>query len=77
MFLRFATLATAITFALPAVAQDNDSDVLFELLMLPDIIDIMREEGVSYSDTIGQDLFAGNQRRNGPLLLARFMTLTS
>ena len=59
MFLRFATLATAITFALSAVAQDNDSDVLFELLMLPDIIDIMREEGVSYSHTIGQDLFAG------------------
>lgn len=54
-----ATLATAITFTLPAVAQDNDSDVLFELLMLPAIIDIMREEGVSYSHTIGQDLFAG------------------
>lgn len=59
MFLRFATLATAITFALPAVAQDSDADVLFELLMLPDIIDIMRQEGMDYGDTIGQDLFAG------------------
>ncbi len=59
MFIRFATLATAITFAMPAVAQESDTDVLFDLLMLPDIIEIMREEGVSYGDTIGQDLFGG------------------
>ena len=62
MFMRFATLATAITFAMPAapaVAQQSQTDELFELLMLPDIIEIMREEGVSYGDTIGQDLFAG------------------
>lgn len=59
MFMRFATLATAITFAMPAMAQQSDTDDLFDLLMLPDIIEIMREEGVSYGDTIGQDLFAG------------------
>ncbi|SMX31356.1 hypothetical protein OCA8868_00319 [Octadecabacter ascidiaceicola] len=59
MFMRFASLATAITFAMPAVAQQSGTDELFELLMLPDIIEIMREEGVSYGDTIGQDLFAG------------------
>ena len=59
MFMRFATLATTITFAMPAVAQQSETDELFQLLMLPDIIEIMREEGVSYGDTIGQDLFGG------------------
>ncbi|MGJ8612410.1 MAG: DUF2059 domain-containing protein, partial [Octadecabacter sp.] len=63
MYMRFATLATALTFAMPAfgpaMAQNSDTDVLFDLLMLPDVIEIMREEGVSYGDTIGQDLFAG------------------
>ena len=59
MFMRFATIATAVTFAMPAMAQDSDAEVLFDLLHLPDIIEIMREEGVSYGDTIGQDLFGG------------------
>jgi len=59
MFMRFATLATTLTFAMPVLAQDSETDVLFDLLMLPDIIEVMREEGVSYGDTIGQDLFAG------------------
>lgn len=45
--------------AMPAMAQDSDTDVLFELLMLPEILTIMREEGMSYGDSIGQDLFAG------------------
>lgn len=63
MFMRIATIATAVTFALPLAtpvfAQDSDTDTLFELLMLPEIIDIMREEGIGYGDTIGEDLFGG------------------
>lgn len=63
MFPRLTTFATALTFALPfapaAMAQDSDAEVLFDLLMLPDIIDVMREEGMSYGETIGQDLFGG------------------
>jgi hypothetical protein len=62
MFMRFATLATVATLAMPAMAQESETDVLFDLLMLPDIIKIMREEGVSYGDTIGQDLFGGPPR---------------
>ncbi len=54
-----ALIATSFSSVLPAFAQDNDTDVLFDLLMLPEIISIMREEGVSYGETIGQDLFAG------------------
>lgn len=60
MFMRFAALATSLTLTLPATAQTSDSDQLFDLLMLPEIIEIMRQEGVSYGDTIGQDLFAGD-----------------
>jgi hypothetical protein len=59
MFMRFATLATVATLAMPAMAQESETDVLFDLLMLPDIIEVMREEGVSYGDTIGQDMFGG------------------
>ncbi len=63
MFMRFASLATAtavtLAFAMPAAAQESDTDALFDLLMLPEIIEIMREEGISYGDTIGQDLFGG------------------
>lgn len=62
MFNRFAALATALTFAMPvmpAYAQNDDAEVLFDLLMLPELLDIMREEGIGYGDTIGADLFAG------------------
>lgn len=51
--------AATLSIAMPAVAQETDADVLFDLLMLPDIISVMREEGMSYGATIGQDLFAG------------------
>lgn len=59
MFMRLAPIVTAISFALPATAQDSDTEVLFDLLMLPEIIDIMRLEGQGYGDTIGADLFGG------------------
>ena len=59
MLTRFAILATVTTLALPVMAQESETEVLFDLLMLPDIIEIMREEGVSYGGTIGQDLFDG------------------
>ncbi len=55
--LTFAACATALALSSPAMADEVDD--LFDLLMLPQIIEIMREEGVSYGDTIGQDLFAG------------------
>ncbi|WP_296420515.1 DUF2059 domain-containing protein [Pseudooctadecabacter sp.] len=61
MFLRPMIVACGLVANLagPVQAQDSETDVLFDLLMLPDIIEIMREEGLSYGDTIGQDLFAG------------------
>ena len=59
MFIRPAVLALSVTIAAPAWADGHDTDALFELLQLPEIISIMRDEGLAYGDTIGQDLFAG------------------
>lgn len=61
MFMRAfsVTFAAAVTFAAPAHAQDSDPDALFDLLRLPEVIEIMREEGLAYGETIGSDLFAG------------------
>lgn len=79
MFMRFATiaptLAVTLAFAMPALApawaQDSDTDVLFDLLKLPEIIDVMREEGVNYGETIGQDLFAGDPSAEWAATVAR------
>ena len=64
MFMRFTAplmIATAsISIAMPVMAQDSDTDVLFELLMLQEILAIMREEGMSYGEDLAQDLFAGS-----------------
>lgn len=59
MTLRFTTAAfvAASAFAMPAFAQEDQAEVLFDALGLPDIIDIMREEGVVYGAQIGTDLF--------------------
>ncbi|MEL6957729.1 MAG: hypothetical protein AAGL89_02110 [Pseudomonadota bacterium] len=59
MFMRLAALATSVAFATPVLAQQSDTDELFELLKLPEIIEVMREEGLSYGESIGGDLFAG------------------
>ncbi|WP_281982169.1 DUF2059 domain-containing protein [Thalassorhabdomicrobium marinisediminis] len=59
MFMRFAPLAVAAVVAMPATAQQSQSEALFELLHLPEIIDIMRQEGISYGETIGADLTPG------------------
>lgn len=41
----------------PAFAQNTQAELLFDALGLPDIVDIMREEGVVYGAQIGTDLF--------------------
>lgn len=54
-----ASVVTACTLALPATAQSPEVEELFDLLQLPEIVDIMRQEGVGYGQSIGEDLFAG------------------
>ncbi len=56
-------LATAFAvMTLPAIAQSSDDekvDALFAALGLPEMLQIMREEGLDYGDTIARDMFAG------------------
>ncbi|SLN15033.1 DUF2059 domain-containing protein [Pseudooctadecabacter jejudonensis] len=54
-----AAMGAVLAIGTPVLAQDAEIDALFEDLMLEDILSIMREEGLSYGATIGQDLFAG------------------
>jgi hypothetical protein len=49
------TFSAAFVFANPAAA--DDADALFDALGLPDIIDVMRQEGIAYGAQIGSDLF--------------------
>jgi len=66
-----AVLATTFTMAMPVFAQDNTADELFELLRLPEIIDVMRDEGLGYGDTIGSDLFGGEPSGDWAATVAR------
>lgn len=50
-------LVAAILLGSTAVADDAQSEALFEAMGLPDIIDIMRQEGIAYGAQIGADLF--------------------
>lgn len=59
MLLRaFCTLATATAIALPAAAEPVDD--LLEALMVPEIIDVMRDEGVAYGEEMAQDFIGGS-----------------
>jgi hypothetical protein len=60
---RLATPLIALSlacFGIQAVAQDEQTakvDALFEALALPQMLEIMREEGLEYGDTIAADMF--------------------
>lgn len=51
------TFLAAPLWAAPAAADEVED--LFEALGLPEIIEVMREEGVEYGDQIARDLLAG------------------
>ena len=59
-----ATAAVAVAFAVPALAdRETELDRLYDALGLPDMIEVMRQEGVDYGDEMSDDLFPG---RGGP-----------
>jgi len=64
MMLRISTTLTATIFALTtswATAQQANPDTsaaLFDALGLPEMLEIMRQEGIGYGEEIGTDLFA-------------------
>ena len=41
----------------PSYAQDGDADALFDLVGMPQIVAVMRDEGLDYGKTIAQDMF--------------------
>lgn len=56
--LRALILSIVIVLTAPfARAQDDESSALFDAMGLPALIDIMREEGMTYGETIARDLF--------------------
>ena len=58
--IRFATSALAFCIlAAPVSAQDDDVTALYEALRLPDIITIMREEGLAYGDDLAAEMLPG------------------
>jgi hypothetical protein len=73
MFTRL-TLATALTFT-PVLAHANaakeDVTALFEVMDLPAMIEIMREEGLEYGDQIAQDLFPDRVTSDWPDTVAQ------
>ena len=75
MFHRFmitGAFIAAIWGGASVAADDAEAEVLFEALGLPDIIEIMREEGIEYGAQIGADLFPS---RTGPSWSAAVETI--
>lgn len=56
MFTRFTFIAATALMAPAASAETTQSDVLFDALGLPQMIEIMRTEGLEYGEQIGTDL---------------------
>lgn len=55
-------LTAALVLSTPVFAQDSDAEkieALYAALGLPELLEIMREEGLSYGNDIGADLFTG------------------
>ena len=59
---RLSAFLFAATLALPAASQDRaaDIDALYDALGLPEIIAIMREEGIDYGEELGAEMFQGS-----------------
>jgi hypothetical protein len=53
----FLSLAASLTLAGTVVAQTGDADTLFDAVGLPEIVAVMREEGIEYGETIARDMF--------------------
>lgn len=60
MALRFVACLLSATLASPVVADPaRPADALLDRLGLPEIVEIMREEGIAYGDDMARDLIPG------------------
>lgn len=55
-----ASLSLALTVPLAAQEAAQGADALFDLMGLPEIVAVMREEGMTHGEDIGIDLFGGS-----------------
>lgn len=62
IILRGAALCLALILALPASAGDGRLDRLAELLRVPEVMEIMRDEGLAHGRDIGQSLLGDRVR---------------
>ena len=62
--------AIAITsFPLPALAQDARFDALYDALGLPEVVEIMREEGFDYGGSLAETMLPGGGDPRWPAVL--------
>lgn len=61
--------ALGLTLAWSGPSQAEPVDDLFEALRLPEMIGVMREEGIAYGDELGQDLMVGGPSARWSALL--------
>ena len=60
MFLRTVACALTTALAWPATADPEDpADAVLDALRLPEILEVMREEGLAYGNEMARDLTAG------------------
>jgi len=74
MFNRFvfvAGLSALSCLATPAFAQTAETDVLFDALGLPEMIEIMHDEGVSYGLELGRNWFPDGNALSWPDTVAK------
>jgi len=57
--IRFLTVAAIVLWMPMASFAQSKMDTLFEALVLDELIEIMREEGLSYGDELALDMFPG------------------
>ncbi|WP_019953612.1 DUF2059 domain-containing protein [Yoonia vestfoldensis] len=53
----FLSLAASVTLTGAVFAQDDGADALFDAVGLPEIVAVMRDEGMAYGETVAQDMF--------------------
>lgn len=63
------------SFALPAVAQSGGVRALYDALAVPEVVEIMAEEGIAYGATIEEDLFPGRGGAAWSAVVARIYTV--
>ncbi|MFP7672884.1 DUF2059 domain-containing protein [Marivita sp. S0852] len=67
-----ATAITGMTFAIwTGLAQAQSTDELLEALGVPQIVDVMRDEGIVYGDTLAADMVPGGSTPSWDATVAR------